>query len=533
MLQLKGRHTGNVLIIAVILYLSFTASAIITRASESSSEKLDYTIYSHPEHEKNKVLLIGIDGILPAALEKANTPNIDKLIADGCYTNKSQAAEITVSGPCWSAILTGTWTEKHNAVDNKFEDTHYDKYPHFFARVKQEKPELFTAHITDWQPLDDKILGDTKVDYRFFHDYEDDGDALSIEAAVDVLSRQDPDLMFLYIGDGDIAGHDYGFHTSAIEYIAEIEQIDGQIGQVIRALKNRSTYASENWLILVTTDHGGSLDGSHGRNEPLHRNVFFIASGHSARKGTLYENVSLVDIPVTAMAHLGIKANPEWQLDGHPVGIIELNKTTQIGKNLIFNGDAEYSTGYPNTETNASVPGWADTGGMTIITYTAPEGFPNVASPGPMVRGNNFFCGGKTGYSEISQIIDVSENHMLIDTNSLACQLSGYFGGYQDQTDQASLTAQFLDENDHILNSITIGPVTVYDRKAEIGSSNIESLTGLLERNYEGPVPANTRRIKVILLAEMGEGDNDGYADNLSLKLFMQTSNTKFKYPTR
>jgi hypothetical protein len=52
----------------------------------------------------------------------------------------------------------------------------------------------------------------------------------------------------------------------------------------------------------------------------------------------------------------------------------------------------------------------------------------------------------------------------------------------------------------------------------EIGGEKY-ALTGLLERSTRGAVPAGTRRIQVRLIAEMGEGDNDGYADELSFEL--------------
>ena len=79
-----------------------------------------------------KVLLIGIDGCRADALELANTPTIDYLISNGIYSPDALNDDITISGPGWSAILCGVWSDKHLSVDNSFVGTDYTNYPLFF-----------------------------------------------------------------------------------------------------------------------------------------------------------------------------------------------------------------------------------------------------------------------------------------------------------------------------------------------------------------------------------------------------------------
>ena len=67
-----------------------------------------------------KVLILGVDGLMPTALKAARTPHFDKLIADRCISYAAQAGDITVSGPGWSSMLTGVWREKHGVPDNAF-----------------------------------------------------------------------------------------------------------------------------------------------------------------------------------------------------------------------------------------------------------------------------------------------------------------------------------------------------------------------------------------------------------------------------
>ncbi|MHC4219894.1 MAG: hypothetical protein ACYSU7_15740, partial [Planctomycetota bacterium] len=120
--------------------------------------------------------------------------------------------------------------------------------------------------------------------------------------------------------------------------------------------------------------------------------------------------------------------------------------------------------------------------------------------------------------SEISQVIDVADIATEVDAGVVVYTLSGWFGGFSDQRDLASLTAHFLDERDGELLAITIGPVTRELRRTGIGGEDTW-LTGLLPATADGPLPAGTRRIRVRLLAEAATGDNDGYADELSLVL--------------
>ena len=50
-------------------------------------------------------------------------------------------------------------------------------------------------------------------------------------------------------------------------------------------------------------------------------NSFLIASGAAAARGEIAGLTYLVDVPVTALTHLGVRIDPAWQLDGRPVGL--------------------------------------------------------------------------------------------------------------------------------------------------------------------------------------------------------------------
>ncbi|UCD76223.1 MAG: alkaline phosphatase family protein [Phycisphaerales bacterium] len=462
-----------------------------------------------------KVLFIGLDGIRSDAMHAASTPNLNRLRNEGAWSDHALTDVITVSGPCWSAILTGVWSTRHGVIDNTFENDRYAEFPHFFARLKEKRPDLITASFIDWLPLDEAIVTDAACNLRFTHDYEDDGDVRMVEQAENLLRTGDPDLTFFYFADPDTAGHEYGFHPAAPGYLREIEQVDQQLGRLLAAVRARPEYENERWLILVTSDHGGTLDGSHGRDEPKHRYVPFIMHAPGIVHREILPAPATVDASVTALAHLGVEIDPAWKLDGR---VIPSRPRADMGVNLIVNGDAEHAPGTADPQVNLVAPGWDDMSPITVLEYGCAEGYPDGECPGPADCGRCFFGTGASADCAMSQTIGLDALAEPINRGTIAFELSGYLGGFADQRDFATLTAIFLDERGGELARSSIGPVTLDDRREAL-DGEVNDLTGLLRRSVKRPVPPGAHCVRIILELEVGSGACDGYADNLSFTL--------------
>ena len=183
--------------------------------------------------------------------------------------------------------------------------------------------------------------------------------------------------------------------------------------------------------------------------------------------------------------------------------------------NLITNGDAEAGPGSFSGDRVGAVPGWRISGNFTVTRYggSASSGsFPSLTSPGPSTRGLNMFTGGPDNVnSDASQTIDVSSAAGMIDANNVSFELSGFFGGFAAQNDNAVLTATFKNALGVAIGSRFTGSVSRDDRR---------NITGLLPRATSGDVPVGTRQIDITLQMRRTDGAyNDGYADNLSLVL--------------
>jgi predicted AlkP superfamily pyrophosphatase or phosphodiesterase len=286
-----------------------------------------------------KVLVIGIDGCRHDAAVAADTPHVDAIIARG---TRFEGTEIlspnrvdqanTVSGPGWSNLLTGVWPNKHGVTNNRFFGSQYDSYPHFFVRAKAAKPEIRTASFSDWGPIAQKILSASDKTVNQPAEGAESyarNDAELAEHCSEHLRNFDTDLVFLYLGQVDECGHTYGFHPTVKQYIQAIERVDGHIGQVVKAVESRKSYASEDWLTILCTDHGGAgTDHGDGHTNPDIRRTFLVVSGPSAEVNAPQVQTYQVDVVATALTHLKIPLHKDWELDGKPVGLKPASTTT-------------------------------------------------------------------------------------------------------------------------------------------------------------------------------------------------------------
>jgi hypothetical protein len=181
---------------------------------------------------------------------------------------------------------------------------------------------------------------------------------------------------------------------------------------------------------------------------------------------------------------------------------------TSCGHNLIANPSAEAGKGGGGEK--VPVPGWTQHGQFTAASYAWPGGDVDGTSAGPKNRGANYFYGGPSNTrSWATQTVKVAKSG--VKTGKVRYTLSGWFGGYETQADQAVLTASFRNAKGKQLATAKIGRVSSADR---------DGVSKLLRRKTKGKVPAKTRQVVVTLVMTRAEGDwNDGIADSLSLVL--------------
>lgn len=178
-----------------------------------------------------------------------------------------------------------------------------------------------------------------------------------------------------------------------------------------------------------------------------------------------------------------------------------------LGANLLVNGDAEAGPASSTGDSVSSIPGWIDLSGTplgTVVPYGA-SGFISESAPGPGKRGENFFAGGKNESASLVQTVDVSSVAADIDAGRIKMNFSGWVGGFGNETDAVAVSFYF-----NPVNVASLGPV----QPERNGVTRLDFVT------LSETIPARTRTITIRLDFNRDVGtNNDGYADNLTLKL--------------
>ncbi|MER7106333.1 alkaline phosphatase family protein [Streptomyces sp. NPDC000229] len=272
---------------------------------------------------KDKVLVVGMDGLRHDRIDAANAPHMKSMMANGTYGLSLLYAgpmAATSSGPGWSTISTGVWPDKHGVRDNTFTGKNYGQYPGFLARLAQVRPELSTYAAVDWKPLDTQGTVTPGADAKLVLDGDRDGyvahDATITAETESVLRDQNPDVLFVYLGNTDVVAHAGG---TGQKYLDAIAVQDAQLGRMLAAIKARPSYATERWTVIVTTDHGHVDAGGHGGSSIEERRTFVLATGPGIAAGARPIDTRLVDVAATVFHQLGIVPDPSWGLDGKPI----------------------------------------------------------------------------------------------------------------------------------------------------------------------------------------------------------------------
>lgn len=282
---------------------------------------------AHAAERVKKVIIFGIDGCRTDAITPDIAPTLSELAAKGRFTTNgytggeigTKSQQVTFSGPGWSTILTGVWTDKHGVKGNDFKGAALtaDKHPHFFTLLKKENPKLKLASLVCWSAIDKFIVAPVRTDFAFTYDagwggmIHEEGDAKLNPQVDERLEKADDDLTFVHYGEVDGAGHRYGFSPKVFEYRTALMRVDAYIAKNLATLRARKTYANEDWLILVTTDHGGK-GRSHGSQDEIVRRIFVIANGPGVAPEKIPSFVPQACIAPTVAEWMGVAPKPEW-----------------------------------------------------------------------------------------------------------------------------------------------------------------------------------------------------------------------------
>lgn len=273
-------------------------------------------------------LVVGIGGCRPDALQLAPAPCLQGLAASGTVSYTSFAGglpgwsqQATLSGPGWASALTGVWSNRHHVADDTFSGYDASNAPHFFARIKSVAPTAYLSSIVEWAPLDTYLAAAAGTNCDFRQTALNGVTTDLVTKATNHLATANPDVLFLEFEAVENAGLASGFSATNAAYLNAIAQVDNGLGTILGAVRERASYASEEWMIMVLSDHGGTNRTTGGQSGG-ERTTFTLVNGPGITPGrTLTPGSGLTCVPPTVMTWLNLPMNLAWYFDSPLFGL--------------------------------------------------------------------------------------------------------------------------------------------------------------------------------------------------------------------
>lgn len=246
---------------------------------------------TNPRSGNRHLLLIGLDGTRwDIVAEDGVGSTLARLAREGSRHRMTMEVP-TISAPGWGSILTGSTHAEHGLRDNSCVGGRTWNYPDFLSRAFYRDQSTRTFAAAGWPVLVDPAGLGPLIHPRaeqqkaglhnvIVRDGETYGyvtvDAEIADISVAKLGPEGKgfDAGFVYFCDVDDAGHVHGLRGQ--EYRAAIRRVDGHVGRLIDAVATRHA-EGEDWLVVLTTDHGHRDEGGHGGATQQERESWVIA----------------------------------------------------------------------------------------------------------------------------------------------------------------------------------------------------------------------------------------------------------------
>ena len=315
-----------------------------------------------------KAVFIIIDGVPADMIERLNTPAIDEIAARGSFGRAYTGGEVggysqtpTISAIGYTNLLTATWLNKHNVGGNSNLKPNYN-YWTIFRIAKEQKKNYKTAIYSSWTDNRTVLLGEgkpetgnLKIDYvcdgydldtkRFPRKEKElhifDIDEFVTKQAAQGIKKDAPDLSWIYLWYTDDAGHIEGNGKFFDEYTLKADQ---QIAQIWEAVKYREAHFDEEWMVVVTTDHGRSENGHNHGGQSERERTTWISTNQPVNRHFHNGKLAITDITPSICRFMGFEIPQPvlWEQDGMPfIGPVDIAnmKTSPYDEDIVLSWD--------------------------------------------------------------------------------------------------------------------------------------------------------------------------------------------------
>lgn len=259
-----------------------------------------------PTYAIRRVLIISVDGLRPDIIDLAPMPYLLSLMLKSAYSLSAQTVQPSITLPAHASMLTGECVLKHNVRWNEY-------IPQNGYAIGTDLFDL--AHAAGYKT----VMYVNKEKLRQITEPQSTDIFQSFEMTDDILMNHllsdfpgDFGLMFVHLGDVDIAGHDTSWLSQ--KQLDTAYLVDQQINRLLNALDKY--HLRNETLIIITADHGGNGE-NHVQNIPENTTIPWIVFGPGVQPKKLTTRIHITDTAATAAYALGLQIPKEW--DGIPV----------------------------------------------------------------------------------------------------------------------------------------------------------------------------------------------------------------------
>lgn len=181
----------------------------------------------------------------------------------------------TTTAPGWAAILTGVWGKESGIWEHV---TLHTDCPTVLRRLAESGKKA--AFLAEW-PDHFKVTYKAEIEMAktqglplTFTQYADDA---ALAEAFSQHIAGDTDCIFGIFEAPDANGHATGFSLENPFFTAGTMRLDNVAYRLMEEVRARPTYSDEDWLVLITSDHGGH-QRRHGTQMQYDRMTFIAVN---------------------------------------------------------------------------------------------------------------------------------------------------------------------------------------------------------------------------------------------------------------
>ena len=156
------------------------------------------------------------------------------------------------------------------------------EYKTIMTTLTEEKIIDSASFITRWKGhfsrknatylLEKEYCEENGLGVAFNHCKNND---VSHEFVLGEIAKEDcSDFIFVIYEHTDSTGHSYGFTINNPGYKEAFIESDACAYEAIKAIESRETFGTEDWLIIITSDHGGK--GTEHGDESVQERMTFV-----------------------------------------------------------------------------------------------------------------------------------------------------------------------------------------------------------------------------------------------------------------